>query len=75
MDQPTPRQQAENIVAGIQNTYQVVAKRHVHHWYSWAILASVIGFTIGVAYVANQNAKFDASHTMVEPTGTEGLIN
>ena len=61
MNQSTPQEQAENMMKGIKNTYQVVAKRHVHPWYGWALMAAAIGFTMGVAYVANQNAQFDAS--------------
>jgi hypothetical protein len=57
----TPQEQAENMLAGLKHTYQVVAKRHVHPWYTWAILAAAIGFTVGVAYVANKNVQFDES--------------
>jgi len=42
------------MLAGIKNTYHVVAVRHVHPWYSWALLAAAIGFSIGVAYVVMQ---------------------
>jgi hypothetical protein len=61
MTQNTPQEQAENMLAGIKHTYQVVAKRHVHPWYTWAILAAAIGFTVGVAYVSNKNVQFDES--------------
>jgi hypothetical protein len=53
------------MLAGLKNTYQAVAKRHVHPWYTWAILAVAIGFTVGVAYVANQNAQFDSSQAAI----------
>ncbi len=75
MTQPTPHQQAENIVAGIKNTYQVVAKRHIHPWYSWAVMAAAIGFTVGVAYVANQNASFSASQASTFTSYEQKLTN
>jgi len=64
-------------MAGIKNTYQVVAKHHVHPWYSWALMAAAIGFTVGVAYVANQNAQFDSSQAAMRPMlrATEGGVN
>jgi hypothetical protein len=61
MNRPTPQQQAQNMIDGVKNTYQAVAKRHLHPWYTWALLAAAIGFTVGVAYVANQNADFASS--------------
>ncbi len=77
----TPQQQAENMMAGIKNTYQVVAKRHVHPWYSWALMAAAIGFTVGVAYVANQNAAFTSSsaaendtHEWIIPEKADGIF-
>lgn len=60
-NRPTPQEQVENMLSGISHTYKVVAKRHVHPWYSWALLAASLGFAIGVTYVANQKGKFDAS--------------
>ncbi len=77
MENHTPQQQVDNMVAGIKNTYQVVAKRHVHPWYSWALLAAAIGFTVGVAYVANQNAKFEAGHAeeMVASSAYADAVN
>ena len=51
-----------NVVAGLNNTYTVVAKRHIHPWYSWALFAATIGFAVGALYVANQNLQFNASH-------------
>lgn len=52
---------SRNVIQGLKETYQVIAKRHVHPWYSWAVMAAAIGFTVGVAYVANQNAQFSAT--------------
>ena len=75
MDQITPQQQAENIIEGVNNTYQVIAKRHVHHWYSWALMASAIGFTVGVAYVANQGGQFDASQAAIPDTRSAIVVN
>jgi hypothetical protein len=49
---PTPQQQAKNMLAGIKHTYHTVAVRHVHPWYSWALMAAAIGFAIGAAYLA-----------------------
>ena len=61
MDQPTPQQQAQNIVDGIKNTYEAVAVRHIHPWYSWALFAAVLGFALGAAYVANRAGQFTLS--------------
>lgn len=69
----TPQQQAENMMKGIKNTYQVVAKRHVHPWYSWALMAAAIGFTVGVAYVANLNAQFDQMHAAAPGRSIESM--
>jgi hypothetical protein len=66
----TPQQQAENMMKGIKHTYQAVAVRHVHPWYSWALMATAIGFAMGVAYVANQYAQFDASQAAKLPART-----
>ncbi len=70
----------DNVVAGLAQSYQVVAKRHIHPWYSWAILAIVIGFTVGVAYVANQGAELTSSsaatqgHQWVVPENADGFF-
>jgi hypothetical protein len=61
MDQPTPQQQVDNIVAGLHNTYQAVAVRHVHPWYSWGLMAAMVGFALGVVYVSNSGGDFVAS--------------
>jgi hypothetical protein len=72
MNHQTPQEQAENILAGIKNTYKLVAVKHVRPWYSWALIAVAIGFATGVAYVANQHAQFDASRAFEFIPGMAG---
>ncbi len=52
---------SKKVLDGIKGAYQVVAKRHVHPWYSWGLMAMAIGFSVGVVYVANQNVQFTPS--------------
>ncbi len=56
------------MLAGLKNTYRAVAVRHVHPWYSWAILSATMGFVVGVAYVANQQAQFQESDAAMMPS-------
>ena len=64
--QPTPEQMAQNRLKGVKSAYVFVAVRHVHPWYSWALMAAAIGFAVGVGYVANRNVQFDESNAMTE---------
>ena len=50
-----------DVLDGLKHTYQAVAVRHVHPWWTWALLAIVIGFAVGTVYVANQSGQFEKS--------------
>ena len=65
--QPTPEQMAQNIIKGVKEAYVFVGVRHVHPWYSWALMAAAIGFVVGVGYVANRQGSFDESQAAKMP--------
>lgn len=72
-NQPTPEQMAQNMLKGVKNAYVFVAVRHVHPWYSWALMAAAIGFAVGVGYVANRNVQFDASQAAAPNRAIESM--
>lgn len=57
----------DKVVADLQKDFVAVGKHHVHGWYAWAIVGIVLGMAVGILYVANQNAQFNASNASMMP--------
>lgn len=67
MTHPTPHQQAENIVKGVKNAYEVVAVRHLHPNWVWWLSGLVLAFAGTMLYVANLSGQFVPSSAQMIP--------
>lgn len=61
MDQPL----GDKVMKDIKSDFVVQGTHRVHNWYAFAIIGIVFGLAVGIIYVANRNAKFDASKAAV----------
>jgi hypothetical protein len=61
---------ADKVVSDIKKDFVAVGAHRVHGWYAWAIVGIVFGMALGIVYVANRSAQFDASQaSMLDSNG------
>ena len=64
----------EKVVSDLKKDFRIVGSHRVHSWYAWAIVGIVFGMALGIVYVANRSAQFNASNAMVVPKDPQGII-
>ncbi len=60
------RDAAEQVVGELKKDFTIVGKQRVHSWYAWAIVGIVFGMALGIVYVANRSAQFEASQAAIQ---------
>lgn len=56
------------MIKNIKSDYVIQGAHRIHNWYAFAIIGIVFGMAVGIIYVANRNAQFNASNAAMTPT-------
>src|SRR3989344_4394893 len=65
---------ADSVFGSINKDFTIVGKHRVHSWYAWAIIGIVFGMALGIIYVANRSAQFDASSAATPPAPPVSIV-
>lgn len=60
---------ADSVVKDIHKDFLIVGKHRVHSWYAWAMVGIVFGMALGIVYVANRSAQFNAGQAAAGDVG------